>query len=162
MAGQIVGSAKRLKGVTDRIVYVSEVGVVAAAGVLVIISILVATALLYTLFVSRLGDALHSVGTIDQLQEGVEKVFAGVLLLMLGLELLKCLVTFFTGFEVQVEIILIVAIIAVARHIMLIDIEHADWKTLVGAAALVLALGAAYAMVRWRPRTPPAKAADQA
>jgi uncharacterized membrane protein (DUF373 family) len=150
MAGQIVGGAKRIKSATDRIVYISEVGVVAAAGFLVIISILVATAILYTLFVTRLDEALHSVGTIDQLQEGVEKVFAGVLLLMLGLELLKCLITFFTGFEVQVEIILIVAIIAVARHIMLINIEHTDWKTLMGSAALVLALGAAYALVRWR------------
>jgi uncharacterized membrane protein (DUF373 family) len=69
---------------------------------------------------------------------------------MLGLELLKSLTKFFTGFEVQVQIILVVAMIAVTRHIMLVDLEHTEWTTLVGAGVLILALAISYALVRRR------------
>ena len=148
MGGQAAGEAKGIRALSRRVVWASEVLVITAAEVLVIASILVAAVIIYILFGDHIASGLHSIESLDDLQASVEKVFAGVLLLMLGLELLKCLTTFFTGFQVQVEIILIVAIIAVARHVMLIDIEHADWRTLVGSAALILALGGAYALVR--------------
>jgi uncharacterized membrane protein (DUF373 family) len=142
------GKTGGLRALSERIVRASEVGVVTAAELLVVVSILVATVILYVLFVSRLAETSHSIATMDALQAAVEKVFAGVLLLMLGLELLKSLMNFFTGFQIQVEIILVVAMIAVARHVMLIDPEHTDWTTLVGSAALVLALAVSYALVR--------------
>src|SRR5262249_19585112 len=91
MAGQDAGKTAGLRGLMDKVVHVSEVAIVAAAGVLVILSILVAAGILYAIFIGRIDDAVHSVGSIDELQAGVEKVFAGVLLLLLGLELLKCL-----------------------------------------------------------------------
>jgi uncharacterized membrane protein (DUF373 family) len=143
-----MGKTAAVRAVSERVVIASEVAVVTAAELLVVVSILVAAVILYGLFFGRLAEALHAIGTMDALQAAVEKVFAGVLLLMLGLELLKSLMNFFTGFQIQVEIILVVAMIAVARHIMLIDPEHTDWTTLVGSAALVLALAVSYALVR--------------
>jgi uncharacterized membrane protein (DUF373 family) len=47
-----------------------------------------------------------------------------------------------------VQIILVVAMIAVTRHVMLVDLEHTEWTTLVGAAALILALAISYVLVR--------------
>jgi uncharacterized membrane protein (DUF373 family) len=141
-------AARTLPAATERLVHASEIIIVAAAELLVIISILIATGVLYALFFGRLGDFLGSNHSLDALQVAVEHVFAGVLLLMLGLELLKSLTKFFTGFEIQVQIILVVAMIAVTRHIMLVDLEHTEWTTLLGAGVLILALAISYALVR--------------
>ncbi len=113
-----------------------------------VISILVAAGVLYALFFGRLGEGIHNLHSIDELQAAVEQVFAGVLLLMLGLELAQEFDEFFTGFEIQVQVILVVAMIAVARHIMLVDLEHTEWTTLLGAGVLMLALAISYALVR--------------
>ena len=141
-----------LKAAGEQLIHTSQVIVVAAAQLLVVASILVAAAILYGMFFGRLSVSLASLQSLDALQVAVERVFAGVLLLLLGLELLKSLTKFFTGFQIQVEIIVIVSIIAVARHVMLIDLEHTAWTTLLGAAALVLALAISYALVR-QPRS---------
>ncbi len=141
----------RVRAASDRLVHLSEIVVVTAAEVLVVLSILVATGILYVLFVGGLGVSWRSPHSLDSLQAGVEQVFAGVLLLMLGLELLKSLTNFFSGFRIQVEILVGVAIIAVARHIMLIDLKHTEWTTLVAAAALVVSLAISFALVRQRP-----------
>ena len=141
----------RLKSLGERVVELSEILIVTAAEFLVIVCLVLATAVLYALLVKRLIAAPgNPVTSIDDLQEAVERVFAGVLLLMLGLELLKSLTNFFVGFRVQVEIILVVAIIAVARHIMLLNFAHTDWTEIIGAAALVLALAISYTLVRQR------------
>ena len=139
-----------LKAAGEQLIHTSQVIVVAAAQLLVVASILVAAAILYGMFFGRLSATLASLQSLDALQAAVERVFAGMLLLLLGLELLKSLTNFFTGFQIQVEIIVIVAIIAVARHVMLVDLEHTEWTTLLGAAALVLALPISYALVRQR------------
>ena len=138
-----------LLAATERLVRASEIIVVTAAELLVVISILVAAGVLYALFFRRLAEGLNDLHSIDALQSAIERVFAGVLLLMLGLELLKSLTKFFTGFEIQVQVILVVAMIAVTRHIMLLDLEHSDWRTLLGAGVLILALAISYALVRW-------------
>jgi uncharacterized membrane protein (DUF373 family) len=137
-----------LRALSQRVVRAAEILVVTAAELLVVVSILVAAVVLYALFFSRVDDALNHLHSLDALQAAVERVFAGVLLLMLGLELLKSLTKFFTGFEVQVQVILVVAMIAVTRHIMLIDVARTDWMVLVGSAALILALAVSYVLVR--------------
>jgi uncharacterized membrane protein (DUF373 family) len=149
-----------LHAVAGRLVQVSEVLVVTASELLVIVCLIVAGGVLYTRFFTHLGASVTSLNSINDLQTAVESVFAGILLLMLGLELLKCLMSYFTGFRVQVEIILVVAMIAVARHIMLANFERTEWTTLLAAAALILALAISYTLVRQRdsdaekPRAP--------
>jgi|GEM_PF-4337083 len=141
-------TARGVRAVSERLVRGSEIVVVTAAELLVVICVLIAAGVLYALFFGRLAEAWNDLHSLDALQAAVERVFAGVLLLMLGLELLKSLTKFFTGFEVQVQIILVVAMIAVTRHIMLVDLEHTEWTTLLGAAALILALALSYVLVR--------------
>jgi uncharacterized membrane protein (DUF373 family) len=72
-----------------------------------------------------------------------------VLLILLGLEILESLKIFFTEHKVRLDLILIVAVIAVARHIIQLDFQHADGFVLVGIGALVLSLTAGYFLVRW-------------
>jgi uncharacterized membrane protein (DUF373 family) len=139
-----------VRAAAERIIHVSELLVVSVAEALMVLAILIATVVLMGLFVSHLRTSAGTIETLDDLQDAVEKVFAGVLLLLLGLELLKSLSSFFVGYRVQVEIIVVVAMIAVARHIMLTDFEHADPMKLIAVAALVLALAVSYALVRQR------------
>ena len=75
-------------------------------------------------------------------------MFAGVLLLLLGLELLETMKTYFSDFHVRTEVILIVAMIAVGRHIVQIDFEHIPAASLGGIGVLMLALSVSYFLVR--------------
>src|SRR5215467_6354411 len=69
-------------------------------------------------------------------------------LFLLGLELMETLKTYFSAHHIRVEVILVVAIIAVGRHIIKLDFEHVSASLLFGLAALTIALAAGYFLVR--------------
>jgi uncharacterized membrane protein (DUF373 family) len=100
-----------------------------------------------------LGDRVFEVADISQLQKLVQRGFAAVLLLMLGLELLDSLRTYFNEHRVRLEVILIIAMIALGRHLILLDVEHLDAMQLLGIAALALSLTTGYFLVK-RSATP--------
>jgi uncharacterized membrane protein (DUF373 family) len=141
---------RRLRALADKVVRASEFFVVAAAGLLVIVAIFISTGVLYTLFINGLRPNLTAIGSIDALQPAVQNVFAGVLLLMLGLELLETLKTYFKDYHFRTEVILVVAIIAVGRHIIQFDFEHTSGTVLLGTAGLMVALAVSYFLVRVR------------
>ena len=93
-------------------------------------------------------NALPQVETVPDLQKAVQRAFASVLLIILGLELLETLRTYFVEHRVRLEVILIVAIIAVGRHIIQLDLEHIAGLTLVGIGVLILALTGGYFLIR--------------
>jgi uncharacterized membrane protein (DUF373 family) len=84
---------------------------------------------------------------VEDLQSALQRAFAGVLLVLLGLELLETLKNYFTAHHLRLQVILIVAIIAVSRHIMLLDFEHTDGIVLVGVAVLILSLTVGYFLI---------------
>lgn len=139
---------RRLGSLSARAVEFSERIIVLAAGLLVLMAIVIAAVTLYELFFQGLRINLRSIETVGGLQDGVQAVFAGVLLLMLGLELLETLKNYFIDSQIRTEVILVVALIAVARHVMVIDIEHTRGSVLAGAAILTLALAVSYRLVR--------------
>lgn len=94
------------------------------------------------------GGVLLSIESAPEFQMRVQNAFGGALLVLLGLELLETVRTYFAEHRVRLEVIMIVAMIAVSRHIITIDFGHADGPWLAGVAALVLALGAAYYLVK--------------
>ena len=67
---------------------------------------------------------------------------------MLGLELLETLKTYFEDYQIRTEVIVVVALIAVGRHIILIDFEHASAPVLFGTAVLIVALAVSYYLIR--------------
>lgn len=148
---QVSEPTGRIRKAGLALVRACEFIVVYAAAFLVMLSVILASVILYALFIDSIRSGnLADIATTDALQKAVEKVFAGVLLLLLGLELLKSLTSFFVGHHLQLEIIVVVAMIAVARHIMLVDFAHVEAANVLGAAALVLALAISYALVRER------------
>lgn len=117
--------------------------------VFLLLIIILAVALLGVLTYRSIGDGqLLAIDSAPEFQMRVQNAFGGALLVLLGLELLETVRTYFNEHRVRLEVIMIVAMIAVSRHIITIDFEHADGPWLAGVAALVIALGAAYYLVR--------------
>src|SRR6185437_5112251 len=140
--------SRRTMALSEKLVRGSELFVVWAAGLLVIAAVILATVVLYALFVDGFHMHLGTISSIDAVQESVQNVFAGVLLLMLGLELLETLKTYFKDYHIRTEVILVVAIIAVGRHIIQTDFAHTSGPVLGGMAALIVALAVSYYLVR--------------
>jgi uncharacterized membrane protein (DUF373 family) len=92
------------------------------------------------LLITQTSARLSDITSVTDLQRTSQGAFGGVLLILLGLELLESLRSYFTEHKVRLELILVAATIAVGRHVILIDLEHAGGMQLIGVSALVLAL----------------------
>jgi uncharacterized membrane protein (DUF373 family) len=78
----------------------------------------------------------------------MQQSFAGVLIVVLGLELMETLKAFSIEHHVRLEVILVVAIIAVARHVIQVDFEHTPGTVLLGLSAVILALTFGYFLIK--------------
>jgi len=83
---------------------------------------------------------------IDELTE----IFGFFLLVLIGVELLETIKAYLVEKVVHVEVVIEVALIAIARKVIIIDLEKYENLTLFGIAALILAISAAiYAIKRF-------------
>lgn len=71
-------------------------------------------------------------------------VFGFFMLILIGVELLETIRAYLDEHEVHVEIVLEVALIAVARKVVIIDVKEYSPETLLAIAAIVLSLAGAY------------------
>jgi uncharacterized membrane protein (DUF373 family) len=132
----------------EKIVKKFEVAAVIAVELLLLVSITIAIFILYVLFINGLRTNLTGIQSVGDMQGALQRVFAGVLLVLLGLELIETLKTYFIERYIRIEVILIVAMIAVGRHILYIDLEHTSGPALLGIAALILALAVSYFLIK--------------
>jgi uncharacterized membrane protein (DUF373 family) len=72
------------------------------------------------------------------------KIFGFFMMILIGLELIESIKVYLVEETVHVEIILLVAIIAIARKVIVLDVKTAAPLTLIGVAAIILALSAGY------------------
>jgi uncharacterized membrane protein (DUF373 family) len=77
---------------------------------------------------------------IDELLD----IFGMFLLVLVGIELLYTLRAYRTDNEVHVEVVFAMALIAVARKVIILDVKELDSLLLLGIAAIVLALSVGY------------------
>jgi uncharacterized membrane protein (DUF373 family) len=132
----------------ERFMRLFERGIIYAAQALLMLVIIAALLQLWYLFAVALRERLVDINTIPMLTEAVQRAFSGVLLIVLGLELLETLRVYFTHHRVRLEIILVVAIIAIGRHVINLDFEHLTGAMVAGIAALIVALTGGYYLVR--------------
>jgi uncharacterized membrane protein (DUF373 family) len=125
-----------------------EVAVVVAVELLLVIAVAVAVVLLYIMFVHGVRANLTAIESVDVLEEKLGRIFAGVLVVLLGLELIETLKAYFVEHHVRTELILTVALIAIGRHLIQIDVAHAGGGQLAGIAALILSLAAGLFVIR--------------
>jgi len=83
---------------------------------------------------------------IDELLE----IFGFFLLVLIGVELLETIKAYLIEKVVHVEIVLEVALIAIARKVIILDLEKYGSLTLLGIASLILSMAAAFYVVKRR------------
>ena len=81
---------------------------------------------------------------IDELLE----IFGFFLLVLIGIELLETIKAYLITHVVHVEIVLEVALIAIARKVIILDINKYESLTLVGVAALISAVALAFFVIK--------------
>ncbi|HBD34551.1 MAG TPA: hypothetical protein DC084_13265, partial [Cupriavidus sp.] len=121
-----------------------------AAQILLMAVILAMVIQLWIMFSSDILERVSSIDTVPELMKSVQTAFSGVLLIILGLELMETLRVYFRSHRVRLETILAVAIIAVGRHVINLDVEHMSGSALMGVAAVVLSLTGGYFLVRFK------------
>lgn len=81
--------------------------------------------------------------------EELLEVFGFFLLVLIGIELLETIKAYLLEKVVHVEIVIEVALIAIARKVIILDVDKYSHLTVMGIAALIVALAAAiYAIKR--------------
>lgn len=75
-------------------------------------------------------------------------IFGLFLLVLLGIELISTLKTYLTENEVHVEVVFAVALIAIGRKVIILDIKEVSSLSLLGIAAVVLSLSIGYFLVK--------------
>jgi uncharacterized membrane protein (DUF373 family) len=94
--------------------------------------------------------------------EEMMTVFGFILMVIIGLELLETIKAYLKKHEIHVEIVLLVALVAVARKVIILDYKDTTPEMMFAVAALVIAMSAGFFMVRRslsdsRERTRPEK-----
>jgi len=72
------------------------------------------------------------------------ELFGLFLLVLIGIELLETIKKYYTEGRVDLDVIIAVAVIALSRKIITVDPKEYDPLTLIGMAAIILALVAGY------------------
>ena len=84
--------------------------------------------------------------------QGLLEVFGYFLLVLIGIELLETLKAYFQKDVIHVRVVLEVALIAMARKVIIEEPNTVSSLTLLGIAALILALAIAYYFERQAKR----------
>jgi len=72
------------------------------------------------------------------------EIFGFFLMILIGLELIESIKVYLAEKTVHVELIFLVAIIAITRKVIILDVKSMAPLTLIGVAAIILALSVGY------------------
>lgn len=75
-------------------------------------------------------------------------LFGVFLLVLIGIELLDTIKVYFKKHDIHVEVVMLVALIAIARKIILMDFEKYSGFEILGIAAVVIALSLGYYFIK--------------
>ena len=75
-------------------------------------------------------------------------IFGFFLMILIGLELVETLKVYFVDEMVHVEIVFLVAIIAITRKVIILDVKYMEPLNLIGIACIILALSVGYFVLK--------------
>jgi uncharacterized membrane protein (DUF373 family) len=132
----------------EKFIWMFEMATVTALHILIMLTVLVATVVLYVLFIQNILSRVLHIKAVTDLLPAMQTSFAGVLIVLLGLELAETLKAYFAEHQIRVEVILIVAIVAVGRHMIQVDFAHTGAKEVLSLSSLMLSLTVGYFLVK--------------
>jgi uncharacterized membrane protein (DUF373 family) len=75
-------------------------------------------------------------------------IFGLFLLVLIGIELLETIKTYLVEHLIRVEVVFMVALIAIARKVIILDVSGFPSLTLIGIGVILLALAIGYHLIR--------------
>jgi uncharacterized membrane protein (DUF373 family) len=119
---------------------------------IIIVSLIVFMVIVVALSTIELGlllvaDIVNPPGPLLEIEELLE-IFGMFMLILIGLELLETIQTYYYENVIRVEIVVLVAMIAIARKIITMDYKKLTSITLLDMGLLMLALALGYFLLR--------------
>ncbi len=90
------------------------------------------------------------------LGDTLTEIFGGFLSVLIALELLANITAYLRKQSFQIELVIVTSLVAVARKIIILELDQVSGLDLVGLALTILALSISYWIVRTADRTPEA------
>jgi len=75
-------------------------------------------------------------------------IFGMFLMVLIGMELLDTIKTYLDDRTLHIEVVLMVAMIAIARKVIILDEKELSANTLLGIGAIIVALGIGYYLLK--------------
>jgi uncharacterized membrane protein (DUF373 family) len=147
-------------GEKHRLIVAAEKVKRVVAGVLLVLMFIVLAIVVVELFwvpLTVMLPMLPGAGHVLLTEAQMLDTFGIFLSVLIALELVETVEVYFKKNEVHVEIVLLVALIALARKVVLIDLHDYEPVTILGLAALFIGLATAYVAVRWAKNLGPAQ-----
>ncbi len=76
------------------------------------------------------------------------RVFGFIFIVLIGFELLESIEMYFKKNVIHAEVVLLIAVIAVARKVVLLELEKHDPVAIIGLSLIILSLGACYSLIK--------------
>ena len=92
-------------------------------------------------------DLLNEPVMLLNVQE-VAEIFGLILMVVIGMELLETIKAYLSEHAVHVEVVLLVALVAVARKVIILDYKELSAEMLLAISALVVSLSAGFFIIR--------------
>jgi uncharacterized membrane protein (DUF373 family) len=116
--------------------------------IIIMMVIIVLSTVAFAIFLIRY--MLHSPNLLPQVDNLLD-IFGFFLLILIGVELLETIRAYLSEHVVHVEVVIEVALIAIARKVIILDLKETPASSLLGIAAIIFTLAIAYYLVlNWR------------
>ncbi|MCB2228624.1 MAG: phosphate-starvation-inducible PsiE family protein [Desulfarculaceae bacterium] len=133
-----------MKGITQRLISRVERYTIVALLLMMVVVILLSTAELGIMLVTDLINPPFMLFKISELLE----IFGFFFMILIGLELIETIRMYLDESKIHVEVVFLVAMIAVARKVIILDAKTQEPMTLIAVAAVIVALSLGYYLVK--------------
>jgi uncharacterized membrane protein (DUF373 family) len=76
------------------------------------------------------------------------KIFGFFFIILIGFELIETVEMYFKDNIIHAEVVLLVAVIAVSRKVILLDLEKYEPLAIMGLGIIIMALGGCYSLIK--------------
>jgi uncharacterized membrane protein (DUF373 family) len=83
------------------------------------------------------------------------RIFGFFFVILIGFELVETVEMYFKDNIIHAEVVLLVAVIAVSRKVILLDLEKYDPLSIIGLGIIIVALGLCYWLIKMSYRNKP-------
>jgi uncharacterized membrane protein (DUF373 family) len=145
------------------LIVMAEKGKRIVAGVLLIMMFVLLGIAVFELFWVPLTLAIPSLpgGSAILTEAELLGAFGLFLSVLIALELVETVEVYFKDHQVHAEIVLLVAMIALARKVVLLDLTKYSAASILGLAALFFGLAAAYVAIKWAKQLGPERSSEE-